>query len=81
MSPSISGAYGAMGKAQLQESDRIRQVYGYQGFFATVEDDDESKNGHASGMKYNHLLCTNPAYTGVSRKHPGAIVPVDQWKS
>lgn len=45
MSPSTSGAYGAMGKAQLQESDSIRQVYGHQGLFATVEDDDESKNG------------------------------------
>jgi len=73
ISPTKSGAYGTIGKAQLQASNAFARVKSHQGLFATVEDDDENETENAAMGKAPSSAVYSPSIYGVWEKHPSVV--------
>jgi hypothetical protein len=74
MSPTKSGTYGTIGKAQLQASNKFARVKSHQGLVATVEDDDENDTKLAPATEFPSSAVYSPSiYGGVWEKHPSVV--------
>ena len=74
MSPTKSGTYGTMGKAQLQDGDRFARVKSHQGLVTTVEDEEMVEEEDRGGLEYLSPAVYSPSvYGGVWEKHPSVV--------
>ncbi|MCJ1248008.1 hypothetical protein MMC30_005223 [Trapelia coarctata] len=78
MSPTKTGAYGSMGKAQLQEANQFARVKSHQGLVTNIEDEHEPQKRDSAGLELLKSAVYSPSvYEGVWEKHPsvGQTIP------
>ena len=79
LSPTKSGTYGTVGRAQLEVPNSFARVKSHRGLVADIEDDEGAQNTHAPHEEVRSSVVYSPSvYGGVWECHPSVVSPRGQ---